>query len=213
MNVKPLKLCLVTNLENQSFDDYKPLVLKAIQGGITSVQLRKKTDNLNEFAQLAYQFKELLKPFAIPLIINDHVEIAKIVNAEGVHIGQTDISPAIARKILGSDKLIGLSIETEAELEIANQLFSIDYVAVSAVFATKTKPNCKTIWGIDGLKRFNELSRHPFVAIGGIKKTNVAEVMECGACGVAVISAIHTHQPKVAAEELISTINRVIHKN
>lgn len=110
MNVRVLRLCLVTNLQNQPFSLYKPFLLKAIQGGITSVQLREKTKNLLEFRQLALQLKSILRPFKILLIINDYVEIAKDIDAEGVHIGQSDLSPNEARKILGQSKIIGWSV-------------------------------------------------------------------------------------------------------
>ena len=207
MNTRALRLCLVTNLQNQSFSLYKPFLLKAIQGGITAVQLREKTHTLLEFHQLALQFKNTLRPFNIPLIINDHVEIAKEIDADGVHIGQSDISPLEARKILGPSKMIGWSVETLKELENANQLTCIDYIAASAVFPSKTKPDCKTIWGLGGLRQVSELSRYPVVAIGGINLGNIAMIMENGACGAAVIGAVHNHDPRKSAADLIAEID------
>ena len=212
MNARALRLCLVTNLQNQSFSLYKPFILKAIQGGITSVQLREKTKNLFEFQQLALKLKSTLRPFKIPLIINDHVEIAKDVDADGVHIGQSDLSPYEARKILGPSKIIGWSVETLKELEIAKQLTCIDYIAASAVFPSKTKPDCKTIWGIAGLRQITELSKYPVIAIGGINLSNIGAIMDNGACGAAVIGAIHNHDPRKSAADLIAEIDYTIEK-
>ncbi|MBA3662034.1 MAG: thiamine phosphate synthase [Gammaproteobacteria bacterium] len=212
MNARSLRLCLITNLQDQSFSLYQSLILKAIRGGITSVQLREKNKNLFELKQLALQLKAILYPFKIPLIINDHVEMAKSVNAEGVHLGQSDYSPHEARKILGSTKIIGWSVETLTDLEIANQLTCIDYIAASSVFFSKTKPECKTIWGISGLKKITKISIYPVIAIGGINSSNIQMIMESGACGVAVMSAIHTLDPYQAAADLIGTIDHSIDK-
>ncbi len=211
--MRALRLCLVTNLKNQSFSSYRPFLLKAIQGGITSVQLREKTNNLVEFKKLALQFKSTLRPFNIPLIINDHVEMANEIDAEGIHLGQSDLSPEEARKIVGLKKIIGWSIESMKELEIANQLTCIDYVAASAVFPSKTKTDCKTIWGINGLWQIAQQSRHPVMAIGGITLDNIGAVIDNGACGAAVVSAIHDHDdPRQAAENLMTEIDNCIQR-
>ena len=211
MNNRYLTLCLVTNLQTKSFTSYQSFILKAIQGGVTSIQLREKNSNLDEVYHLALALKRLLAPFKIPLIINDHVCIARQVKADGVHIGQSDISPQEARKILGPEAIIGLSIETFDELEKANQLSCIDYVGASAIFPSKTKPNCKTIWGLDGLRQFTELSHHPAMAIGGIKHQNIVNVINSGAAGVAVIGAIHdAPDPALATSTLIDLIDETM---
>lgn len=209
MNNRFARLCLVTNLRNQPFDLYKLFLTKAIQGGVTSIQLREKTQNLTEYRQLAWQFKIFLHPYKIPLIINDHVDIAKEVDAEGVHIGQSDTPPQLARKILGPNKFIGWSVETLTEVHKANQLDCINYVAASAVFPSKTKPDCKTIWGVSGLQQVIQLSKYPVMAIGGIKQNNINLIMNSGACGAAVIGAIHDHpDPQKAAADLITEIDK-----
>ncbi len=212
MNARALRLCLVTNLQNQPYSLYESFILKAIQGGITSVQLREKTTNLFEFRQLALQLRSTLRPFKIPLIINDHVDIAKDIDADGVHIGQSDLSPYEARKILGPSKIIGLSVETLNELEIANQLTFLTYIGLSAVHPSRTKPDCKTIWGINGLRQAAELSNHPVMAIGGINLSNIGMIMDSGACGAAVIGAIHNHDPRKSAADLIGEIDYSIEK-
>lgn len=202
-----LKLCLVTHIKSRSIDDYQKIILSAIRGGVTSIQLREKNLSFKDLKSLALSLQTLLKPYKIPFIINDNVALAKEIDADGVHLGQTDISPIDARKLLGKDKIIGLSIESFQELEIANQLDCINYIAASAVFQSKTKNNCRTIWGLDGLKEIVKKSIHPVIAIGGINSKNINDVMECGAAGVAVISAIHDHpQPEVMADIMLHKI-------
>lgn len=212
MKIHALKLCLVTDLQNQPFSSYQSLLIDAIRGGITSVQLREKNKTPPEFHDLALQFKSTLSDFNIPLIINDHVEIAKAIDADGVHIGQSDLSPYEARNLLGPSKIIGWSVETIQELVIANQLTCIDYIAASAVFPSKTKLNCKTIWGLTGLQQISKLSKHHVIAIGGIDINNVAAIFDNGAAGVAVVSAIHNQNPKKSAAELLARIDHSIEK-
>jgi thiamine-phosphate pyrophosphorylase len=204
-----LKLCLVTQLDHQDIDQYCFLLKQAIQGGVSCIQFRDKNKaSANQTEQKARALKEFLAPFAIPFIINDRVTLAHKINADGVHLGQEDCSPLEARSILGPDKIIGYSIETLEQLEAANQLSCIDYVAASAVFPSKSKNNCKTIWGLAGLKQLAQFSKHPVIAIGGINQANAHQIIAHGASGIAVISAIHEAQdPKLAAYQLRSTIN------
>jgi thiamine-phosphate pyrophosphorylase len=190
--MQELKLCLVTHRKNQPVDSYINFIIQAIQHyGVTSVQLREKNLSQTEVFTFARDLKSVLKPLHIPLIINDYVEIAEAVDAEGVHLGQSDISPTEARKLLGPDKIIGWSIESFSELVEANKLTCLNYVAASAVFPSATKTDCKTIWGLDGLKEIVENSKHPVVAIGGINFSNLEKVMAQGVCGVAMVSALH----------------------
>jgi thiamine-phosphate pyrophosphorylase len=213
MLVNYLKLCLITHTKKRPLSEYRAFILRAIQGGVTSVQLREK-DDVSTIASYALALQAILKPLNIPLIINDDVAIAQTINADGVHIGQSDMSPMVARQILGPHKIIGWSIETLKELEIANQMADIDYVAASAVFPSKTKPNCKTIWGVEGLQTITQISRHPVIAIGGINKNNIGKVMASGACGAAVIGAIHDHfpRPQKAAADLIHAMTASVNK-
>jgi thiamine-phosphate pyrophosphorylase len=206
-----LKLCLVTSIETKPFSLYKEFILRAVEGGVTLVQLREKSKNLTQIRHIALELKAMLDPFNIPLIINDYVEIAREIDADGVHLGQSDLSPDAARQLLGPSKIIGWSIETLEELEIANQLTCIDYIAVSAVFSSKTKSDCKTIWGLDGLRKIAGKSKHPVIAIGGIDQQNIQHIIDNGASGAAVISAIHCqNDPKKAAHNLITEINQSI---
>lgn len=204
-----LKLCLVTNMQATPLPLYKNFLLKAIEGGVTLVQLREKSKNLAQIKQTAVELKEILAPYKIPLIINDHVAIAKEVDADGIHLGQSDLSPTEARELLGPNKIIGWSVESFEELEMANQLNCINYIAASAIFPSETKPDCKTIWGLDGLQKITLRSKHPVMAIGGITQKNIRSVMDSGASGAAVISAIHGQDdPKKAANDLYQSIER-----
>lgn len=209
MLTSTLKLCLVTHQTNQSLDSYRQFILRAVKSGVTSVQLRNKKDDPVAMHEMAVMLMNVLRPLKIPLIINDNVGLAKEIDADGVHLGQSDCSPVLARQILGNDKIIGLSIETMEELEQANRLTCINYIAASTVFPTETKTNCRTIWGLNGLSKIIMISKHPVVAIGGINIGNARDVMITGVIGVAVISAIHDHvHTELAVKQLVQAINR-----
>ncbi|HSW92971.1 MAG TPA: thiamine phosphate synthase [Gammaproteobacteria bacterium] len=204
MNHAFLKLCLVTHCHH-SLESCQQFLDLAVSGGVTSVQLRLKGVDPADYETFARAIKLFLDERKIPLIINDHVTLAKAIEASGVHLGQSDMAPLMAREILGPDKIIGWSIETLADLDRANALACLDYVAASAVFPSRTKTDCKTIWGVDGLKKIVARSMHPVVAIGGIEATNAADVIATGVAGIAVVSAIHeASDPAYAAKKLMS---------
>lgn len=204
--MEALNLCFLIDSLNNNESVEK--LLAAVRGGVTSVQLRNKSQDLNIVLNNAKKLINLLNPLQIPVIINDHVDIAKKANAQGVHLGQKDTCPKEARKKLGKDKIIGLSVETLDELQKANQLDEINYIAASAVFASKSKSNCRTIWGIEGLTYMVNNSRHPVIGIGGIDATNVKEVITTGASGIAVISSISDSIDTFSASKiLIDEIN------
>ncbi len=203
----PITLCLVTQPMPEAHLVHEQFILDAVRGGVTMVQLRSKTHSKACLEQTASRLITLLRPLGVPVIMNDSVELALAVNADGVHLGQTDMHPDLARGMLGANKFIGLSIETFAQLEAANQLNSLSYVAASAVFPSQSKSNCRTIWGLDGLARIARMSRYPVVAIGGIGVDSAPQVMAAGAAGIAVISAIHqARNAEVAAKELITAM-------
>ncbi|STX27918.1 phosphomethylpyrimidine kinase/thiamin-phosphate pyrophosphorylase [Legionella beliardensis] len=208
-NKATLDLCLVTQLNDQPLDQYLQFLELAIKGGVTLVQYRDKNKSLSDIRNTALALKSLLAKLKIPFIINDYVELAADIDADGVHIGQSDLSPWQAHRLLGPDKIIGYSIESFNELNQANQLDCIDYIAASAVFPSQTKTDCKTIWQLAGLKEIAQRSKHPVVAIGGINASNVHDVIKHGANGVAVISAIHDcPDPFLATRELIKNIQQ-----
>lgn len=201
--MKYLKLCLVTDINNKPMDGYLRFIEQAIRGGVTMVQLREKSIGYDKIRTRALALKNFLSPLNIPLIINDFVDIAIEVDADGVHVGNEDMEASILREKLGPNKIIGLSAETLEDIERANNL-PIDYVAASAIFPSVTKLNCKKFWGIDGLKMVVEKSTHPVIAIGGINSTHVQDISKAGAKGIAVISTIHdAHNPYEATKRLL----------
>lgn len=203
VDTQALKLCLVTHRQNQPLNQYLDFISQAIEGGVTCVQLREKSQDSKTILALAQALQALLRPLDIPLIINDDVAVANAVGAAGVHLGPHDTSPEQARAVLGSEAWIGLSIETYDALMLANRNSHLTYVAASAVFETQTKQDCSTVWGLDGLRNFCEKSLHPVVAIGGINANNASLVKAAGVAGIAVIGAIHDAQsPKMAATAL-----------
>jgi thiamine-phosphate pyrophosphorylase len=184
------------------------VVLMAVRGGVTCVQIREKELPLNLFIEQAKKIKELIKPFNIPLIINDSVDVALAVGADGIHVGQTDMPFIEVRKILGAKAIIGLSVETWEDVEKA-QVLDADYLGVSPVFDTPTKTDTKWAWGLAGLSRIKAFSRHNLVAIGGINMKNAVDVIRAGADSIAVVSAIcAAPDPYEATLEL----NRIIKK-
>ncbi|WP_394167409.1 thiamine phosphate synthase [Photobacterium piscicola] len=210
-NHNPYLLYLVTD-DQQSLSRLEHVVREAVAGGVTMVQIREKHGDVRAFIQRAETVKAILQQAYtatgrhIPLIINDRVDVALAVNADGVHLGQTDMPVALARQLLGKDKLLGLSIETEQQLIDCASL-PIDYIGLSAIFATATKTNLITHWGLEGLQRAAAICPFPIVAIGGINHTNLTEVMTAGADGVAIVSAIsHADDPRQAAAEILTTI-------
>ncbi|MDR3623539.1 MAG: thiamine phosphate synthase [Chlamydiales bacterium] len=191
MNRYPLDLSLylVTNRVGLELEDFFRIIHKAIKGGVKIVQLREKGISAHEFVALAKKLQLILKPMSVPLIINDNVDVAHVVDADGVHLGQSDVKVSEARKILGKRAIIGLSVENITHV-IEAQNEDVNYLAASPVFFTKTKSDCSTYWRLDDLRYACSISFHPMIAIGGINKTNVDEVLECGVAGVAVVSAI-----------------------
>ena len=165
------------------------VVSEAVKAGITCVQLREKNQGTRVFLERAKALKKLLEPFCIPLIINDRIDIALAAGADGVHIGQSDMPYTDARKLMGRDAVIGLSVETWEDVETAETL-DVDYLGVSPVFSTPTKTDTKAPWGIEGLKKIRAFSRHALVAIGGLGPSNATEIVEAGADSIAVVSAI-----------------------
>lgn len=199
---KYLKLILVTNKSSYDAKDYMVFIKKCVSVGITAVQLREK----NLYGENLLKFGLILKTFldkkSIPLIVNDDLELCMKLKAAGLHLGQNDGDTQYARKMLGSNKIIGLSINTMEELKLANNL-DINYIGLGAIFPTKNKSNIQTIWGLDGLKNAHINSRHPIVAIGGINENNAQSVMNSGASGIAAIDAFHaTKTLKITIKKL-----------
>ncbi len=179
------------------------VVADAVRAGIACVQLREKTLPTRYFLNQALALKPILAAAGIPFIINDRVDIALAAGANGVHLGQSDMPCETARRLLGPDALIGLSVETWEDVTEAQDL-EVDYLGVSPIFATPTKTNTKTPWGLDGLAEIRAYSRHPLVAIGGLSTANASDIIKAGADAVAVVSAIcSAKDPYAAARDLV----------
>jgi len=200
------ELCLVTDESLCLGKSLYHIVQQAVEGGITMVQLREKRLNTKEFVVKALKIKELLKTYNVPLIINDRIDVALAVKADGVHIGQNDMPFEIARKMIPQNMLIGLSVETlEQAMEAEN--YKLDYLGVSPVFSTPSKTDISTHWGLEGLRELRKVSSHKLIAIGGINASNAEDVIEAGADGIAVISAICSAAvPKKASLELLNIV-------
>jgi thiamine-phosphate pyrophosphorylase len=186
------------------------VVEAAVRGGATAVQLREKSCSMREFVELGRELKKLLAPRGVPLIINDRVDVALEIGAGGVHIGQRDMDYERARRLLGPDAIIGLSIET-IEQARASVPLEVDYLGVGPVFATATKMDAAPPLGVAGLAEICAISRHAIVAIGGMGLENVRQAIESGADGAAVVSAIcAADDPERSARELRQAIDEAL---
>ncbi len=178
------------------------IVTQAVEGGATFVQLRMKGAPKSEITTLARKLLPIVRASSAKLIINDHVDIAKEVQADGVHVGQSDTSALEARRLLGEDMILGVSASTVEEAEAA-EAAGANYIGVGPVYPTKTKKDAVPPIGLAKLAKIVNSVSIPTVAIGGIRQDNALEIFAAGASGVAVISAIMAREDAdVAAKEL-----------
>ncbi len=183
-------------------------VRQAVAGGVTMVQIRDPRAETRRLVEETYALKQLLKPLNVALIVNDRVDVVLAAGADGVHLGQDDMTPSDARRILGEDFLIGLSVGSPEEFEASrDHLHAVDYLGVGPVEATSTKADAGNAIGVEGLARVRALTSLPVVAIGGIGAGNIAPALRAGAGGVAVVSAIcGADDPAEAARALRAEI-------
>ncbi|TKF30190.1 thiamine phosphate synthase [Vibrio kanaloae] len=201
--MNPYKLYLVTD-DQQDLATLKFVVERAVSGGVTMVQVREKHGDVRAFIERAKAVKSVLAGTGVPLIINDRVDVALAVDADGLHLGQLDMPAVLARQLIGPNKILGLSIETDKQLQEADSL-PIDYIGLSALFATPTKTNLKKHWGYEGIQMALDSTKLPIVGIGGINESNIPLLTETGIHGLALVSAIcHAEDPKAATEYLLS---------
>jgi len=204
------ELYLVTDRGLSQGRPLEEVILQAVQGGVSIVQLREKEASTRFFIEEAQRVKQLLAPFHVPLIINDRVDVALAVEADGVHIGQNDMPYPLARRLLGPRAIIGLSVETMDQV-LEAEAYDVDYLGVSPIFPTPTKTDTLGAWGLEGLAEVRRVSRHRLVAIGGLNASNAAEVIRAGADGIAVVSAIcAAPDPRRAAEDLARVIRAAL---
>jgi thiamine-phosphate pyrophosphorylase len=184
------------------------IVGAAVRGGVTCVQLREKQCSTREFIQEARSLQPLLSQQRIPLIINDRLDVALAVGADGIHLGQSDMHIGDARRLAGDKMIIGISAESIEDAVIAEQE-GADYIGISPVYATKTKTDTRAPLGLDGIRRIRQAVRIPLVGIGGIHVGNIRAVIGAGADGVAVVSAIVAADcAETAAAELKYILDR-----
>jgi thiamine-phosphate pyrophosphorylase len=201
-----LSLYLVTDRGLSLGRSTVDIVRAAVAGGVTCVQLREKECSTRQFVAEARAVRELLTGTGVPLIINDRIDVALAVGADGVHLGQTDMPIADARRVVGSSMLIGISAEC-VEDAVRAQAEGADYIGISPVFSTPTKTDTAPALGLHGVALIRAAVSLPLVGIGGIGPGNAAEVLRAGCDGVAVVSAIvSAPDPQQAAAELKAII-------
>lgn len=177
----------------------------ALAGGATAIQLRDKEASKRELLAKGEQLQRLAEEFRVPFIMNDHLDVALAIDADGVHFGQGDFPLVEARRLLGSNKIIGISTHTLEEARTAEKE-GADYIGVGPVFGTKTKEDIEKPLGVDGVKAICDQISIPTVAIGGIKRDNVQAVKETGVNGVAVISEIVTSMDVTATSKAFAKV-------
>lgn len=196
------KIYLVTDRRFLKNTPLKKAVEESIKGGARIIQIREKEATTREFFNIANEIHDITKYYNVPLIINDRIDIAQAIKAEGVHLGQDDMPIEYARKILGEDIIIGISCGNVNEaLEAQNK--GANYLGLGAVFSTNTKKDIDIPIGLNGLKEITSKIHIPSVAIGGVNHSNAKSVMETGVSGLSVISCIlGSNDIKKATEEL-----------
>ena len=184
------RLCLVTDCAFLGGRTLADVVAAALRGGVSMVQLREKQADTRTFLAQAQQLKALLAGTGVPLVINDRVDLALAVDADGVHVGQTDMPLAQVRALIGGNKIVGLSITDAAQVMQADAN-AADYLGIGPVFAQATKSDAGQPLGIDGFANLRRMVRgRPVLAIGGVKPEHAQPLRAAGADGLAVVSAI-----------------------
>lgn len=206
---KDLLLYAVTDRHWLNGRSLRQVVEESLDGGVTMVQLREKQLEEGTFLEEAKELQTLCRQRRIPFLVNDNVDIALAMNADGVHVGQSDMEALDVRKKLGPDKIIGVSAQTVEQALLA-QAHGADYLGVGAVFPTGSKDDAVEV-PFETLKAICQAVRIPVVAIGGISKANVEQLRGSGICGVAVISAIYgADDIEGAARELKEAVRATV---
>jgi len=204
-----LSIYLVTDDKYFKDRDLISTIEQALQGGVTAVQYRFKNKSTRQMYEELLILRELTRRYGADLVVNDRVDLALAVGADGVHVGREDLPPDVVRKIVGDSMYIGYTVNSVEELKEVEHL-PIDYIGFGSVYDTTTKENYKLV-GIEGLRQAVKLTSKPIVAIGGIMPYRVKEVLEAGAKGIAVVSAILGFEDtKRAAESLVQACKSVM---
>ena len=204
-----LALYLVTDPEMTARRGLLETVANAIAGGVTIVQLRDKEGPARPMVEAGRALKALLARHGVPLLVNDRVDVAQAIGADGVHVGQDDLPPAAARALLGPDAIVGFSITDESQLAALDS--SVDYVGLGPIFPTGTKFDAAAVVGETTFAALRRRIPRPVVAIGGITVANAASAIAAGADGIAVVSAIcAANDPCAAAHALRAVVDRAL---
>lgn len=200
------RLCLIADTESVGDRNLVSIVYQAVTAGVNLVQLRAKNLNSSEFFHLAFEVSQLLSPLDITLIINDRADIALACEADGVHLGKDDLPLIEARRVLGENKIIGISANTLEDAMVA-QAKGADYLGVGPIYPTSSKVDAGPALGIEWLASIRKSIDIPILAVGGINAPNAHECIAAGASGIAVISAIlEAHDTAKAVYDLLETI-------
>ena len=206
------RLCFIADSEAAEGKNVLALIAEAVAGGATMVQLRGKRWVDREFLDMGRKAVRITRPKKVPLIINDRVDLALACTADGVHLGQQDMPVLYARKILGTDRIIGISVANAEEARAAEK-DGADYIGAGPIFSTSSKKDIGPLLGLEGLREIRAKVKTPILAIGGISAVNAAVVISAGADGIAVISAItDAADPRKAAAKIIKSIHQQINR-
>jgi thiamine-phosphate pyrophosphorylase len=201
-------LYLVTDSRQSRGRSNLEIVQAAVRGGATVVQLREKEMTTRQLLVEGRQIRDFLRSAGVVFLVNDRVDVALALDADGVHLGKDDIPVTTARRLLGKAKIIGMSVEHPDELE-ATVASGADYLAASPIYTTPTKPELETGLGLEGLREIRKRTSLPIVAIGGMNRQTAGDVIAAGADGVAVVSAIvAADDPETAAREILIEVQR-----
>jgi thiamine-phosphate pyrophosphorylase len=201
-----LSVYLVMGLDGNGGRSALETAAAALEGGITMLQLREKNAPLSRILDEGRQIRELCRRYHVPFLVNDRVDVALLLDADGVHVGQDDLPGTAARQLLGDQRIVGISAGTDEEAEKAMSE-GADYLGVGSIYATRSKKDAGEPIGTSLISRIKAKWDVPVVGIGGIDQDNAAEVIGAGADGVAVISAIvGQNDPREAAARLRNAV-------
>jgi thiamine-phosphate pyrophosphorylase len=205
----PFDLTLYLVTDPSAGEKTETIVKEAVAGGVTMVQLREKTAGSLSFYERALRLKRVTREAGVPLIINDRTDIMLAADADGLHVGQSDLPAAVARRLIGPDKILGVSAHTVEEAVRAEK-DGADYLGVGAVFPTATKKDAESV-SYETLKEICETVSIPVVAIGGIGEKNIGKLAGSGIRGIAVVSAImNAENPEKQSHILKNEINQIL---
>ena len=206
--IKGTGLCLITD-DRLEIEPLLEATRRAIEGGVRLVQYRDKSSMRRQFLDQAARVQELCTQNEVAFVVNDCADVAAILQADGLHLGQDDLPPALARRIVGPDTAIGLSISYVPEAEEAAREGVVDYIGCGAVFATATKPDAE-FGGPELLRAVRGILSVPILGIGGITAENLAVPLQSGADGIALVSAVYgSDDPRSASQRILKSIRQV----